>query len=516
MNLLYDPLFRVLTDKGFEEVDLPTLMEYLGREVVDRLVGIQRYQADAFHVFLTYLGGAVLVRRGDTSAVQTADYWRTGLTQLAGTAGESAWALVADSYQNPAFMQPPLPKGSKPTSVVYTPDKLDLLQTAKNHDIKQNRADQPHPDEWIYALVSLQTMSGFMGKGNQGISRMNSGFGNRPIVELMRSPRLGRRWIDAVERLLLHRRTVLAQPFGYNPNGLVLVWTKPWDGNEQLDLGVLDPFYIEVCRRVRLAYREGRLQAESYSASKTRIAAKELSGVVGDAWLPVELTGRDGPKALTVSTRGITADLMRRLMFREDFRLSALQSPLPDWAGPLWLTASVLVRGQGTTDGFYEWEVLIPKEKVRLLFGSEKQREPLAEASRKAINYAGIMQNQVLRPAVLTLLQGGPDQLRFDHDTSQAWWTRCAREFEQYWSQEYFPWLLSLPDGFDAEEAERRWVEILRDIALRILDGVERFMPFHSGRRFRAVTSIRNRFWGAYYSDNNFGFMRSEDSESTA
>ena len=56
MNLLYDPLFRVLTDKGFEEVDLPTLMEYLGREVVDRLVGIQRYQADAFHVFLTYLG----------------------------------------------------------------------------------------------------------------------------------------------------------------------------------------------------------------------------------------------------------------------------------------------------------------------------------------------------------------------------------------------------------------------------------------------------------------------------
>ena len=79
--------FRVLTEAGPEEVSLPTLLELFGEDAVRQLVGIQRYQADAFHVFLAYLGGAVLARRGDTSPVQAADYWRTGLMELAGLSG---------------------------------------------------------------------------------------------------------------------------------------------------------------------------------------------------------------------------------------------------------------------------------------------------------------------------------------------------------------------------------------------------------------------------------------------
>lgn len=514
MNLLYDPLFRVLTEAGPEEVSLPTLLELFGEDAVRQLVGIQRYQADAFHVFLAYLGGAVLARRGDTSPVQAADYWRTGLMELAGPSGAHAWALVGDNPQVAAFMQPPLPKGAKPTTAVSTPDKLDLLQTAKNHDIKQNRANKPHPDEWIYALISLQTMSGFMGKGNQGISRMNSGFGNRPIVEVIRSRRPGKRWADAVTRLLNHREVVLAEPFGYDPNGLVLLWTEPWDGNEQLSLAALDPFYIEICRRVRLVKSGLAVYAETYSANKTRIAAKELNGVVGDPWLPVDLSGTGDPKAWTVSSRGLTAELMRRLIFREDFRLSALQVPSPGWTGPVWFTVSVLVRGQGTTDGFYEWEILIPKERVKFIFGP--RRESLAELSRIAITHAGNMQNRVLKPAVFELMQGGPQQLRFDHDASQAWWTRCARQFEQGWSEDYFPWLFSVPEDFDLDLEERRWVSSLRDHALKVLDDVEASMPSHSGRWYRAVTAMRNRFWGAFFSDSNFGFMRGEMRESAA
>ena len=167
--------------------------------------------------------------------MQTADYWRAGLIGLSGPTGNvhGSWLWKTVTSQHYAAS---LKKAVRPSAEILTPDKLDLLQTAKNHDIKQNRAQRPFVDEWIYALISLQTMSGFMGQGNQGISRMNSGFGNRPIVELVRDRSLGGRWRDAVRRLLLHRQDVLEQPFGFDPNGLVLIWTEPWDGEEQFTL----------------------------------------------------------------------------------------------------------------------------------------------------------------------------------------------------------------------------------------------------------------------------------------
>ena len=514
MNLLYDPLFRVLTEAGPEEVSLPTLLELFGEDAVRQLVGIQRYQADAFHVFLAYLGGAVLARRGDTSPVQAADYWRTGLMELAGPSGEQAWSLLEDDLLKPAFMQPPLLTDKKSGTIVSTLDELDVLQTAKNHDIKRTRADRGHPDEWIYALISLQTMSGFSGNGNYGISRMNGGHGTRMIVELIRSRRLGKRWADAVERLLGHRKAILAEPFGYDPKGLVLVWTEPWDQDKQLSLSDLDPFYIEICRRVRLVTGRNGIQAAKYSTRKPRIAAQQLKGVLGDPWLPVELRGKQTPKALTISLKNLTTDLRRRLIFGEDFRMSALQAPGPKWADDLWFAASFLVRGQNTTDGFYEWEILIPRDRVRLLFGPH--RTSLAELSRLAISHADNMQDRVLKPAVFELLQGGPRRLRSDHKASQAWWTRCARQFEQGWSEDYFPWLFSVPEDFDLDLEERRWVSSLRDHALKVLDDVEASMPSHSGRWYRAVTAMRNRFWGAFFSDSNFGFMRGEMRESAA
>ena len=91
------------------------------------------------------------------------------------------------------------------------------------------RAAETPLDAWVYALISLQTMSGFSEKVTKD-PRMNSGFGNRPIVELIRSRQPGQRWIDAVTRLLEHRSALLKGPFGYKPDGLVLVWLEPWDG----------------------------------------------------------------------------------------------------------------------------------------------------------------------------------------------------------------------------------------------------------------------------------------------
>lgn len=504
MNLLHDRLIRVQTVHERRLMGLPELLESLGQDDVIGYVGIQRHQEEAFHVFLCYLAGAILARCDESSPVQEEGFWRDGMKLLAGMAGDDAWQLVCDDPGRPAFMQPPLPpQDAKKLSVsAKTPDELDLLPTAKNHDLKRARAIQPHVDEWVFALVSLQTMSGYFGRGNQGISRMNGGFGNRLIVELVRSTSPGVRWQDAVIRLMQHRQEVLAKDFGYDPQGLVLVWLEPWDGKTSLPLKRLDPFYIEICRRIRLRGDDnGVRDALCVPADAPRIDARTLNGVVGDAWAPVSLGAAKSKepdvKALTISPAGITAEVLRNLIFDHSIVRTSLHKPLDDWRGQLWLVASVLVRGQGTTDGFYDRRVLIPENARRKLWGASTQYEELAEVSKNAIEFAGTMRYRVLRPAVFAYLQGTPDAVSLDRKAVQAWWESVARNYEDRWSDDFFPWLWSLQDPLDRDKALKAWALTLRNHAHQALDHAIRTMPCHTGRRYLSYHRAQQVFWGA-------------------
>jgi hypothetical protein len=40
---------------------------------------------------------------------------------------------------------------------------------------------------------------------------------------------------------------------GYHDEGVALVWTEPWDGTAALSTDDLAPYFIEICRRIRLA-----------------------------------------------------------------------------------------------------------------------------------------------------------------------------------------------------------------------------------------------------------------------
>jgi len=506
MNLLTDPILRIEKPGEMLSLDLPTLLEALGSEDVMGFAGLQRHQEDALHVFLSSLAAAILARGGSAKPMHDADFWRRGLRDLAGDARDDAWCLVVDDLSRPAFMQPPLPKADhqrlKP--LARTPDGLDLLPTARNHDIKQSRSLRARADAWFYALVSLQTMSGQYGRGQPGISRMNTGYGNRSVVEMIRDPAPGPRWRDAVERLLLHRRQILEEPFGFDAQGLVLVWLEPWDGSQGISLSLLDPLYIEICRRVRLIRDEHGMSAANTTAEAPRIDAKRMRGVVGDGWLPIDL-GKRGrgegqeEKALTFSAQGITPEHLRRLVFGDGVRLTPLQLPGSGWHERAWLRVSVLIRGQGTTDGFHEQSVLLPRKIQRRLFGSPGARDCLADLSRTAIEYAGVMQNRVLKPSSFTYLQAGPETLDFDQDAAKSAWERFARSFANRWSVEFFPWLWSVPEEFDEEEVLEAWALRLRDHALEILKELQASVAIHTGRRYRAAASAERVFWGALY-----------------
>ncbi|MCD6305152.1 MAG: type I-E CRISPR-associated protein Cse1/CasA, partial [Deltaproteobacteria bacterium] len=158
MNLLTDPLLRVQTAASeVRQMSLPELFSALGRDEVESLPGLQRHQADALHVFLCYLAGAILARSGDTEPVQETSYWERGLVDLSEGQENWAWRLVVEDVSKPAFFQAPLPAADRLSLKAVTPDRLDLLPTAKNHDVKKARGFYPHPDEWVYTLVSLQT-----------------------------------------------------------------------------------------------------------------------------------------------------------------------------------------------------------------------------------------------------------------------------------------------------------------------------------------------------------------------
>lgn len=525
MNLLTDPVFRVQTRDGPATLSLPQLLAALGGDSIEHFTGIQRHQDDAFHVFLCSLATAILARRGDENPIQTESYWRTGLLELAGPAGSDAWQLVVDDLSRPAFMQPPLPPEDHGRLSLHasTPDELDLLPSARNHDLKRSRATRPFVDEWVYALISLQTMSGYYGRGNPGITKMNSGFGNRPIVEVIHDLRIGPRWRDAIHRLLVHRREVLEAPYGYDPNGIVLVWTEPWDGESSLPLSQLDPNFIEICRRVRLRDTGAGLRADAVAShGRGRVGGRELLGAVGDAWLPVDLgsdssgktkNSRREEKALTVSAQGLTADLLRRLIFADGILLSPLQRPISSRPGAVWLKVSVLVRGQGTTDGYHERMIRIPSTQRHRLFGGGAPRDPLASIAKNAVGYAATMRNNVLKGAVFTYLQGAPERLRFDREAINAWWQRLSSRFDVLWSDAFFPWLWSLPENFDPSLAAKEWVQRLAEFGQEVLAEAIASMPVRIGRAYRSQVEAQRVFWGLFYSDKNFAFMRERANE---
>jgi CRISPR system Cascade subunit CasA len=500
MNLLTEPILRARTDQGPQSLSLPALLSALGKDEVESLPGLQRHQEDSFHIFLCYLAAAVLDRQGVTDPHQSETFWRDGIRKLTGREDDAAWTLVVEDVTQPAFMQPAMPAVSDASQLkpnAHTPDEMDILPTAKNHDIKTARALKPLTDKWCYALISLQTMAGYFGRGNFGIARMNGGFASRPCVELQQGRTPGRRWCRGVSKLLELRADLLKAPWPYRDDGAVLLWPLPWNGINSLNLNALDPFFIEVARIVRLVEAGGHIVAMAKPSKVTRIQAKDQLGVMGDPWIPLN-AGKKELTALTVSAMGLTPDLLQKLIFENGFTSAAMQKPTPDEIGkPVWFYASVLVRGQGTTDGFHSIHLPIPAKASFALFGGGQERKQLSKLSKEGLNDARVVQNKVLKVALFSLLEAGPEKVNFDKLEVSAWVDQSARDFTEAWSRDYFDWLWRTLDRKDEEQARIEWLSALKEKALVVLEGAIKRLPERQGRRYRAQIRAHGLFFGS-------------------
>jgi CRISPR system Cascade subunit CasA len=490
-NLLDDELLGIEDDvAGRKRVSLPGLLARLSRGYPTTLTAVQAYQQHPVHAFLVQLAALALARAGTTELGHDEAAWRELLVFAAAEdgAGVEAFTLVVGDLSRPAFLQPPVPEGSLDAlkSEHRRPSaELDVLVTATNHDVKIDRLERPTVELWIFALLTLQTTQGYLGVGNYGVARMNGGFSSRPCVAFARDYGAAGRFQRDVGALL-EARDALRGNFGFGKNGcLGLVWCAPWDGVTSLGFAELDPFFIEICRRIRLtADVDGTLVAHRGSSKAPRIDVKDSKGNTGDAWTPVS---REHKKALTMPEAGFRYDWVSDLLFGEWLPGAAGEARANGDA--LWL-GQVLVRGQGKTGGYHERWVPIPAS-ARASLAHRDGRTKLAACSQRWIQLAERVALEILKPALLTLLQGAPESLDFDDHRASALLGQLDAAIDQVFFTRLFEHGGEAPEVVDAT-----FVRELIALAKAQLDDARDSHPVPSARRWRAEANAYRVFYG--------------------
>lgn len=494
-NLLHEPLisWRDIARGDVHRGSLPEVLAALAADTLRDFPRLRAHQRHSWHAFLVQLAVIALHHAGQNQPWHTAEDWRAALQALTPDDPDDApWCLVAPPGR-PALLQAPVP-GENPATwnnLLHAADALDMLVTSKNHDLKAARARQAQADDWLFALISLQTQEGFLGAGNYGISKMNGGFASRPGVGVAAMGHWGQRWQSDIVSLLAQRERI-AHTFGLAPEGgHALLWLLPWSGTEALALESLDPLYLEVCRRVRLAAPQGRIQAHTTGSKVARIAAKDSNGVTGDAWTPID-TAKG--KALTVSRNGFDYKLMNELLTGDGYTQGAAWR-IDGWPqdATLQAIAQVTVRGQGKTEGYHERRVPIsPKLRLRL---TGAQRPLLAAQAKKRIQAIADMR-KLLWSSLVLLFANGENERGNDAVSNRA--SRFAQPFEQQEDGRFFDDLAlqAEAEGEQQEAVYLQWLLGLAERAEAVLQQAFDAGPRSGMQRYKARSAALSRFHG--------------------
>lgn len=532
-DLLNDPIIRIEYQQQRSSVCLPELLARLQQGAVDAYPGLRAHQADPWHVFLVQLAAAVLSRTESAThdpVPEDAAWWRNQLLALA-EGKASAWHLVEPDVTQPAFMQHPWRKGMEEAgdygiqiskrgqqtlnAKAETPDDLDVLNTAKNHDLKSGLSRQDDIEAWMFALVTYQTTSGYFGNRNQGIVRMNGGYGSRSCISWVSDPNPGRRFCEELPIVISLRESTLTSKYGYSAHGVLLTWLNAWDRSaHQYMLCELDPLFIESCRAVRLWPNSSKgWCALGDTRDGRQIGPKNIdTGDVGDPWTAITLNvkkdGHPGPvdTALTPSGEGFSPKLLTKLIFQDGHQLTKLQMPRKS-SNAGWLVGSVVVRGKGGTSGFHRIEIPVPAKAAMSIFAPKdtSARQRAAESAKRLLADAGNAAN-ALADALYAYYDAGEvkpakhktkGKIGSDKKGAEAKWLAAIKaEFNLAWPQAYFPTLWRVCDESDEQAALREWRRNLATLAQTHLKMAAAKLPLCSSRKWLACTHAESKLIG--------------------
>lgn len=511
LNILTNNLIRYKRDHG--EVCEASLPQVYAALMVDDIVAfpaLRPHQRHAWHAFLVQLGAIAIHHAGLTEPPTDADTWRNLIRflTLAAYPDDEPWHLVVDDITKPAFMQPPASSDDKIAdykNAVTTPDELDMLVTSKNHDLKGEVAGtRGEIDDWVFALITIQTMEGFGGAGNYGISRMNGGLGNRPMFTLAPASddgmnvRMGQHIKRDIEALLEHRSTLVSD-YLMTESGVGLLWTQHWDGTaaQKLLLNALSPLYIEVCRRIRLCADENRnLFAIRATSKAARIESKAMNGRTGDPWTPIN---QKESKALTLAKGGFTYKRIVDYLTSPDWEWPALLESKKSDPDDMAMIARAMVRGQGKTEGYYE-RIIPISHKVKTAMMERASTQELGNIAKARILDVAKVQ-RILRHAVSVFAAGGGDSISDEHRARANPW---ANRLDEIVDSNFFD---DLQDEFEADDSQRqamrdKWLLNDEDYdgvinhARKILQDAADSLPCNEIRRYKARTRAEGVFEG--------------------
>ena len=511
-NLLTERLIRFRAVDGSGTIEsLPGVYEAMVADRVESFPALRPHQRHAWHAFLAQLAVLALTRAGRHEPPRLADEWRQLLRDLtADFLDDEPWRLVVQDPSRPAFMQCPAPSGlSEYKKSLNTPDDLDLLVTSKNHDLKSSIAADAEVDDWVFSLVSLQTMSGYPGRGNYGIARMNGGYSSRPCLGLAPAEGgLGAHLVHDIRQMIERRSKVLDRyEEYYSPeDGIGLVWLEPWDGTASLKLTDLDPYFIEICRRVRLMRRGERIIARTATSKTRRIAAAEAKGDLGDHWTPVAVG--DGTKALSVTDAGFRYDRLAKLILDQSAYLPAPALSIGSSEGDSWrLVARAVAGGQGgKTKGYHERaDIVLAPRVARSLFGGSEDRRTLEKLAQIQLSEVKEVIS-ALRFGIAIAASGGKEA----EALGRADWDRAApyaRRLDSLADAHFFE---ALQARFGVPEEAR--VAARRNFARHLIQNGDALLreaistvPCPAIRRYRAEARARSAFhWRLRRADSVF------------
>ena len=526
-NILTENLIRYKCDNGkIVWASLPQVYAALVADDIAAFPALRPHQHQpAGHSFLVQLGVMAIHNASLSELPTNADEWSQIIRALTPDFPEDEpWQQVVADITKPAFMQPPvsskeLEKDYK--NRLHTPDELDMLVTSKNHDLKASVASSHEIDDWLFALITTQTMEGYSGARNYGISRMPSGYGNRPAFSVTPSVRPGvhiKRDIMA----LLERRQEIVGDYEYpSDGGTKLLWTIVWDGkkSESLLINRMDPFYIEICRRIRMRRNAGRIFAIRANSASRRIA--DIKGLTGDPWAPVgNNPNQRGTPPAFLGPRKFGYERVVDGLFSADWKQPYLLDSTQfdeNHEGTIQLVARGMIRGEGGTSGYHER--VIPMRRMMAqsmsMMRGRPQAKQLEDIARERIEQIGKVKN-ILRHAIATFAAKGNSDFAA-HRNGQPSPNQLARpwtdKLDEIVDANFFN---DVQDEFEADESERdgirkKWLlngnDGVVDQAERFLKAAEDAIPSLSIQKFKARVRADSTFWGRIRGNEGLPFL---------
>ncbi len=509
-NLLTEPLIRFDKPDGSRpSASLPEVYAALMGNQVEAFPALRPHQRHAWHAFLVQLGAMAMHRAGLSEPPDDAETWCRIIGALTPDhADDEPWQLMVDDITKPAFMQPPSTGWANydKKELFRTPDFLDMLDTAKNHDLKNSMATDAKADDWVFALIAMQTMNGQVGRGNYPIARMNSGDGSRTAFSVAPSLRPGIHVLRDIT-VILERAAETFEGLPYQWDGIGLLWTERWDGQKELiPLAILHPFHIEICRRRRLCMdANGRMYALKAASDGRLIAAGALRGVVGDPWTLVS-NDEKGPKALTLQADSFNYRNVTKYLTSPEWELPALFSPTEEErsAPAVYLVMRGIRRTKGGQTERYHERIIPFRRKSVQVFGRPGGPEQLGDIARERVGRIGIVQG-ILRSAIATFACNGNTKkanelLRKRENPLRKRVDELANTIEEKVDAHFFE---DFQFEFEAPENERELIRSswIRDFVIPVAEGIlslaHNSLPTPQSERFHAYASSQNLFDGS-------------------